>query len=382
MATTMSDQPKILMTMLEVGFGHKAPANAVRDALADLYPGRFHVDVVDFARESGALAIDDQLKRTWDFGLAFPPSARIGYLLIELAGRNKGYLDVLFKDFVDKGMDYIRSYGPDLVFATHPLCLYIAVKARTQLGLNFKVVAYVVDPFDGYAWWAEEGADAILVATERSKQRLLKHGISERLIRVLGFPINNKFLELPDNAATIKERLGLDPDKRTVLVTAGGQGIGIVYFFVEAMSLLNLPLNVIIVSGKNKTTKKRMDRLVGTSKRTNILSLGYVTNMNELVAACDVVAGKAGASTAMESFFLNKPVVFTEWATFNDRYIINFVLDYKIGWYCPTLFSFNRAMKDIALDQGLAERETNLAELALRPGTDDVARFLARELGA
>ncbi|MBP7263658.1 MAG: hypothetical protein KBB32_05740, partial [Spirochaetia bacterium] len=148
------------------------------------------------------------------------------------------------------------------------------------------------------------------------------------------------------------------------------------------MSLLNLPLNVIIVSGKNKTTKKRMDRLVGTSKRTNILSLGYVTNMNELVAACDVVAGKAGASTAMESFFLNKPVVFTEWATFNDRYIINFVLDYKIGWYCPTLFSFNRAMKDIALDQGLAERETNLAELALRPGTDDVARFLARELGA
>ncbi|MBP7264480.1 MAG: hypothetical protein KBB32_09905, partial [Spirochaetia bacterium] len=224
----MSDQPKILMTMLEVGFGHKAPANAVRDALADLYPGRFHVDVVDFARESGALAIDDQLKRTWDFGLAFPPSARIGYLLIELAGRNKGYLDVLFKDFVDKGMDYIRSYGPDLVFATHPLCLYIAVKARTQLGLNFKVVAYVVDPFDGYAWWAEEGADAILVATERSKQRLLKHGISERLIRVLGFPINNKFLELPDNAATIKERLGLDPDKRTVLVTAGGQGIGIV----------------------------------------------------------------------------------------------------------------------------------------------------------
>lgn len=370
------------MTMLEVGFGHKAPANAVRDALADLYPGRFHVDVVDFARESGALAIDDQLKRTWDFGLAFPPSARIGYLLIELAGSNKGYLDVLFKDFVDKGMDYIRSYGPDLVFATHPLCLYIAVKARTQLGLNFKVVAYVVDPFDGYAWWAEEGADAILVATERSKQRLLKHGISERLIRVLGFPINNKFLELPDNAATIKERLGLDPDKRTVLVTAGGQGIGIVYFFVEAMSLLNLPLNVIIVSGKNKTTKKRMDRLVGTSKRTNILSLGYVTNMNELVAACDVVAGKAGASTAMESFFLNKPVVFTEWATFNDRYIINFVLDYKIGWYCPTLFSFNRAMKDIALDQGLAERETNLAELALRPGTDDVARFLARELGA
>ncbi|MBN1518578.1 MAG: hypothetical protein JW923_00650 [Spirochaetales bacterium] len=378
----MSDQPKILMTMLEVGFGHKAPANAVRDALSVLYPGRFHVDVVDFARESGALAIDDQLKRTWDFGLAFPPSARIGYLLIELAGSNKGYLDVLFKDFVDKGMDYIRSYGPDLVFATHPLCLYIAVKARTQLGLNFKVVAYVVDPFDGYAWWAEEGADAILVATERSKQRLLKHGISERLIRVLGFPINNKFLELPDNAATIKERLGLDPDKRTVLVTAGGQGIGIVYFFVEAMSLLNLPLNVIIVSGKNKTTKKRMDRLVGTSKRTNILSLGYVTNMNELVAACDVVAGKAGASTAMESFFLNKPVVFTEWATFNDRYIINFVLDYKIGWYCPTLFSFNRAMKDIALDQGLAERETNLAELALRPGTDDVARFLARELGA
>ncbi|TFG85264.1 MAG: hypothetical protein E4H20_00750 [Spirochaetales bacterium] len=376
------EKPKILMTMLEVGFGHKAPAIAVREALDQLYPDRFRIDIIDFAKESGALVIDEQLKRSWDFALAFPASVRIGYLLMELAGENKDYLNLIFKDFVDKGVDYLHKAAPDLIFATHPLCLYIAVKARELFDLKCKIIAYVVDPFDGYAWWADEGADMILVATERSKQRLLKHGISERNIRIIGFPINRKFMDLPVDIEPVKRQLELDPDKKTVLITAGGQGIGKVYLFIEAITLLNLPLNVIVVSGKNPGTKKRMDKLVGLSKRTKIISLGYVTNMNELVASCDAVIGKAGASTAMESFFLNKPVVLTEWATYNDRYIINFVLDYKIGYYCPTLFSLGRVMKDIAEGNALESCVRNLAELRMKPGTDDVARFLARELGA
>ncbi len=373
-------QPRILMTMLECGFGHKNPAIAVRDAIEDNFPGDYHVDIVDFAKESGATSSDELLKKSWDFSLAFPPPARFGYLLVELAGDRKGYIDVLFKEFVVKGMAYIRDYAPDMIFSTHPLCTYIAVKARETLGLSFKLVTYVVDPFDGYSWWAEEGSDYTLVATERSKERLIKHGIPLKKIKVIGFPINKKFMKIDSAPAEVLENLGLDPGHKTIIVSAGGQGIGKVFMYVEALALLNLPLNVITVAGKNAETKKRMDRLVRMASKTRIASLGYVSNMNELAAASDVIVGKAGASTAMESIFLNKPMVFTEWATYNDRYIINFVLDYKIGLYCPTMFSFLKEMRAIAEGDRLQRCAENLAELNMKPGTDDVARFLAEQL--
>ena len=376
------ERRKILMTMIEVGFGHKAPALAVRDAIEAGLGNSVQVDVVDFARECGALREDRALKDTWDLGLAFPLSARIGYLLIELYGKGAEYIDLLFMDFVRKGIDYIDRYEPDLVFATHPLALYVAVKAKEALKRPFKVAAYVVDPFDGYAWWANEGADALLVASEHSKARLLRHGVRPDLIHILGFPINNNFFDIRTLSPQIHRDLDLNPEWPTFLVTAGGRGIGKVYSFARALYLLQAPVNLIVVAGRNKTALKRLEALKARIiSRTRLAALGYVSNMNELMAASDAVVGKAGASTAMEAIFMGKPFIFTEWATYNDRFIINFALNYHIGWYCPSAYAFSRIVRKISETNLLAEYKRSLAGLALEPGTDDVADFILRLAG-
>lgn len=378
-----SGHKKILMTMIEVGFGHKAPALAIQDAIESMTDkDDIQVDVVDLAKESGALRDDRALKESWDLALAFPVSARIGYLLIELYGKGAEYIDLLFKDFVRKGIDYIDKYEPDLVLATHPLTLYIAVKARETLGRKFRVMAYVVDPFDGYAWWANEGADALLVATEHSRARLLRHGIRTEIIHKIGFPVNKKFFDIRTPPPEVFKDLDLNPGWPTLLISAGGQGIGKVFKYAEALYLLHVPVNLIVVAGKNETTKARVDALkAAIPSRTRLASLGYVSNMNELMAASDVVVGKAGASTAMEAIFMGKPLIFTEWATYNDRFIINFALNYHIGWYSPTVFAFTRRVRKIADSKILEEYTRNIHKLAMEPGTDDVARFVLRDLG-
>lgn len=378
------EKKKILITMLEVGFGHKSPAVAVQEMLQELAPEAVHVDVVDFAKESGAHRDDLALKSSWDFALAFPLSARIGYLLIEATKKNsKMLLDVLFREFVIKGIDYIDKYRPDMIFATHPLPLYIAVKARETLGLDFKVAAYIVDPFDGYTWWANDGADALLVASPESRDRLLEHGVKPELIHQIGFPIKKNFFNFDRPACgDLIGGLGLDPSRLTLLVSAGGQGIGKIYFWAEFIYLSQLPVNLIVVAGKNKATKRRIDGLVKNFKsKTRLASLGYVTNMNELMCAADLVVGKAGASTAMEAFFLGKPIVFTEWATYNDRYIIQFAMKYKVGWYTPTLGAFVELIKHIMAGNEIERYRKNLEHLAMEPGTEDVARFLLDMLG-
>jgi len=368
---------RVLMLMLEVGFGHKAPANAVKEAMEAQYPGRFRIDVVDFAREVGALADDKVIKNGWDLALAFPLSARIGYLWMELNRRNLSYIDVIYKDFIEKGMAYIAEKKPDLIFATHALCLYIAGRARRELGVVAPVVAYVVDPFDGYSLWADENADKILVATEQSRKRLIDHGIADSKILRTGFPINNSFFDVKKSAAQIAEELGLVPGRPTLLVSAGGQGIGKVFSFVEAAHRLQLPLNIVTVAGKNQRTKTRMERLAEGKSETRLVPLGYVTNMNELIRACDVVVGKSGASTFMEAVFMERPVILTEWATYNDWYIINFALDNDVGWYCPSVISFLGTLRKLIEPGALDPFASRIAALGMKPGADEVASFLA-----
>jgi len=378
------DKKKILIAMMEVGFGHKSPAIAVKEALDELAPDAVSAEVVDFAKASGAYREDLAIKSSWDIALAFPISARIGYLLIEAVGKNSGkMMDVLFRECVVKGIDYIDKYDPDMVFATHPLPLYIAVKARELLGKDFKVVAYIVDPFDGYTWWANQGADALLVASQESRQRLLEHGVKPEIIHEIGFPIKKNFFHFDKPACKdILGDLGLEPGRLTLLISAGGQGIGKIYFYAELLYLSQLPVNLIVVAGKNKSTKRRFDNLTRNIKsRTKLASLGYVDNMNELMCSADVVVGKAGASTAMEAIFLGKPFIFTEWATYNDRYIIQFAMKYKIGWYSPTLHAFVELVKRLMSGTELRQYEKNLEHLAMEPGTDDVGKFLLRTLG-
>ncbi len=376
------DKKKILVTMLETGFGHKSPAMAVEESLIALAGDQVSVDVVDFAQESGAYRDDLAIKGSWDLALAFPLSARIGYLLVEMNGKNKKYIDVLFREFVVKGIDYIDRYKPDIIFSTHPLTLYVAVRAREVLGAKFKVAAYVVDPFDGYSWWANEGADALLVASQESRDRLVAHGVRPEIIHQFGFPIKKAFFDLRPHDGESLKKLGLDPDRLTLLISAGAQGIGNIYFFAELLYLTKTPVNLIVVAGKNKTTKRRFDTLKRTiPSRTGLVSLGYVTNMNELMSISDAIVGKAGASTAMEAFFMGKPFIFTEWATYNDRYIIQFAKKYKIGWYAPYPLVFSNLIKRLIEGDELQAYTKNLERLAMEPGTDDVARYLLGMLG-
>lgn len=377
------NKKKILVTMLETGFGHKSPALAVKESLMTMAGDRLSVDVVDFAKESGAYRDDLAIKGSWDIALAFPLSARIGYLLVEMNGKNKKYIDVLFREFVVKGIDYIDSYKPDMIFCTHPLTLYVAVRAREVLGAKFKVMAYVVDPFDGYSWWANEGADALLVASEESRDRLIAHGVRPEIIHQFGFPIKKAFFDIRPNDGELLRKYGLDPSRLTLLISAGAQGIGKIYFFAELLYLTKTPVNLIVVAGKNKTTKRRFDTLKRMiPSPTGLVSLGYVTNMNELMSISDAVVGKAGASTAMEAFFMGKPFIFTEWATYNDRYIIQFAKKYKIGWYAPYPLVFSNLMKRLVESDELRTYTRNLERLAMEPGTDDVAGYLLGALDA
>ena len=100
------------------------------------------------------------------------------------------------------------------------------------------------------------------------------------------------------------------------------------------------------------------------------------------MCASDVVAGKAGASTAMESVFHGGNRQYSR----NGRLTtigtsLNSPESTRSAGIARRRPSFMNTVKKLADRTLLDEYKKNLVHLAMEPGTDDVARFLLDLLG-
>lgn len=139
------EQKRILMPLQEAGTGHLMPAIAVRDAIEARYPGRCRIDVVDFAKASGALRTDRSIKAVWDRGLAHPHATRAVFQLLQWTHPvPRAWLPIRYPEFIHTARGYLAAYRHDLVFSTHIFCITACAKARDHLKADLKVIGYMI----------------------------------------------------------------------------------------------------------------------------------------------------------------------------------------------------------------------------------------------
>ncbi len=368
--------------MMEAGAGHKMPALAVKESIESLFPGKYQVDVIDFAKECGASHSDQGLKKTWDFALAHPFWAKAGYLAAEIIyPLSKLYLPLTQREWIVKGREYIRQYQPDIVFSTHFFSISVAARARNSLKMPFKVLGFVTDPFDGYGFWCENRADVLIGASETARLRLRRHGVPAEKIKVFPFPIKDKFFEISRDTDAIRKEYGLDPQLPTILTTAGGQGISKIGAYVMEMYRRGMRFNILSVCGKNEELKTQLEELKkNVSSDTVLVPLGFVSNMNELLSVSDVCIAKAGASTTFEALLLNTPIIFTDWATYSEKPNVDYTVKNKVGWWAGNDKAFYKVLDEIQNTDILKKYQENLKNLELHTGADDLARFVVDQL--
>ena len=340
----------ILIGMIEVGFGHKGPALAIQEALKETFPGQHHIDVLDFPRAVGAHRTDKALKGAWNVALKQTWMVRFSYAFMEvLYPFSVAFLRPLLSDFFTRGGRYLAENPPDLFIATHPMCLNVAALARKRYGLRFPLVADVVDPFDGYSLWADKSADLFLVHSQESRQSLLDHGIDEARIKIVSYPRLPAMNTPTQSIEQLRETYGLSHDpsdhkNSVILATSGSQGLGRVYTFVRRAFLDGLPLDFLVVTGKNRALYEELVALSRDPRYQKLpgrlIPLPFVNSMAELYTICDMVAGKAGAATCMETLYHKKPLICTEWAGQNDYKIIQFLKKNRLGSYTPRYKDF------------------------------------------
>ena len=191
---------------------------------------------------------------------------------------------------------------PDLIVCTHflPAEMVSWMKAKQRLACPQVIV---VTDFDVHAMWLCHHYEHYCVALDETREHLIRLGIPPDKVSTTGIPIDPLFAETKDKVA-MRAKLGLASDKTTILLSAGGFGVGPIEHIVTTLRGLQHPAQVVAICGRNAELLARMQALAAAASRDGagtLVPVGYTTAMDEYMSAADVLVGKPGGLTTSEA---------------------------------------------------------------------------------
>ena len=301
--------PRVLILHATAGSGHKRAALALEAAFAELVPG-VH------ARAHDTLHFSSRLFRrgyTPTYNTLVGRAPRVWGLLyrgLEHPRIHQGTSRVrhaLDRVNVRELVSFIERERPTAVVCTHFLPLE-ALAPRRRRGLLACPLYCVITDFTAHPFWAIDGIDASFVATSAVREELAAWGVAWDSIHVTGIPIDPRFANGPLDRAEARAQFQLAPDRPTVLLMGGGNGVGPLASLAERVLDLPSAPQLLVVCGKNARLRMRM-RTVAEAVPGRVRVLGFTDQVPALLSAADVIATKAGGLTCSESLAMQTPMV-------------------------------------------------------------------------
>ncbi len=219
---------------------------------------------------------------------------------------------------------------PDIIVSIHPMLNHVTVHALQELGLHIPFLTVVTDLVSVHYAWFAPGVDGYIVPTEQAKKLYLKRGMDVERIHMLGMPIDPKFTLKVDEKEILQQKFGLKPDLPVVLLVGGGDGAGGLQAAVRAISQARLPVQLLVVTGRNKRLYTHLQR-TRASLHVHATIFGFVQNMPELMHVADVIITKAGPGTICEALACHLPIVLSGYVPGQEEGNVDYVTHNDVG---------------------------------------------------
>lgn len=295
---------KVLILSASVGNGHTRAAQSLVKAFEakNIANEVRHEDVLDFTNP-----LFRRLYSNAYIDLVNGAPEILGWMYDQLDEPWKNEKRRLFLDKLNTQpfIKMVRAYRPDWIVCTHFLPAEIISDLKAKGKLDCKQ-AIVVTDFDMHALWLCRNYEHYFVATDETKEYLRTLGFDQGKVTVSGIPIDPIFAETKDKAAMC-EKYGLDKDLPTIILSAGGFGVGRIEVLLRSLEAITRPVQVLAMCGRNEELKNKLAHFP-TAEHLRIIPVGYTTEMDEYMSTSDLVVGKPGGLTTCEA--LAKGLVF------------------------------------------------------------------------
>lgn len=301
---------KVLLLSASAGAGHVRAAEAIEKAFKQDGNGEsrevHHLDILNYTNKVFRHLYS---KAYIDLVNKLPEVPGWFYDKLDKPWKNERRRLALDKLNTRPLVKLLRQYHPDLIVCTHFLPAEIVSWLKAKERLASRQVIIVTD-FDVHAMWLVHHYEHYFVALDEARVYLEALGIPAQKITVSGIPIDPVFAKQKDKQE-MRAKHGLTPDRTTILLSAGGFGVGSVDALIASLLTLQHRAQIVAICGRNEELKKRLTKLAARAKADPtvlVKPFGYTQEMDELMTASDLVLGKPGGLTTSEA--LSKGLVF------------------------------------------------------------------------
>lgn len=448
-ATDAKRPMHILFLSADTGGGHRASAEALAKQFLIQYPGSTY-ELADLWSDHGVLPYRT-LVNTYKRMSANPIEWKFFYHLSNTK-INEVFANIHSRVTCGRRIKKrLESHEPDVIVSVHPTMNHAPLKCtqRTsrELGKHIPFFTVVTDLGSAHCMWFERRVDKLYVASDRLYNLARRRGgTAHEDIVMTGLPIRHGFAVQAEKLGgdrtsalgkeyqrSVREELGIAPEKQMVLVMGGGEGVGslsdIVNNLYAELSSQGVDATVCVVCGRNeklqtelltrnfdavteeirakalKRTKgfrglfgkvRKRNRIAAreakaaaasgatttttTKGKVDIMPLGFLTNIPEYMVAADVLVSKAGPGTIAEAAAVGLPVMMTSFLPGQEAGNVDVVLESRFGEYQSKPSKIADTVTNWLQDSTLLQTMSQAAMVAGNPyAADEIVEDIGRQ---
>ncbi|CAD5180365.1 unnamed protein product [Musa acuminata subsp. malaccensis] len=203
----------VLILMSDTGGGHRASAEAIRDAFRIEFGDEYRVGLPRVCERFGWPLND--MERSYKFMVKHVQLWKVAFHSTSPRWVHNLYLAAIAAFHAKKMEAGLKKYKPDIIIGVHPLMQHIPLWVLKWQNLQKRVIfeTVITDLGTCHPTWCEVS------------KRASADGLEPSRIRVFGLPIRPSFCRAVLVKDELRKELEMDPQLPAVLLMGGGEGM-------------------------------------------------------------------------------------------------------------------------------------------------------------
>lgn len=325
---------KILVMTDHMPWGHRSIAKAIYGYL-------------EKRKEKNNLEVEYREVRIEDFDLFndiytniiyrfFP---RMGVLAPRIANINalRQFVNDNIYLFLPNLLKKLKDVDADLVISSHFALSWAMADLREKKGFDMNIWTVAADPWTNNPISFVPKADKILVYDDVAVKQGVELGIEPEKLFKTGWWVREEMYK-KYNREVARKKLGFTDDRPVIFVGGGSLGTTAVTKVLPVLMMVKKKVGLVFNAGTDKFSYNLVEEYKKILKRirkneiVEIKNFGWLENIAEVIAGCDMVLGKAGPNFLFDCVALKKPFVSITHIGGQEDGNIDLILKKKLGW--------------------------------------------------
>lgn len=365
---------RVLILSCGTGGGHNSAALAIQENLRDKNIVADFIEYLDITSPRLKDRINNlYIKSTSGDGDVFKTVYHLGELYQKTNLKSPVY--ELNKLNSNKLYRYIKENKYDYVVATHLFPAQALTAIKKEYSIHFMEIAtdYVSIPF-----WEETNPDYFVIPSKELESDFLNKGFKKETLLSFGIPVSKSYSVCYDKEQC-KQKLGLEINKKYVLILTGSMGFGNVIQMVQELVGKIKDISFIVSCGNNIELLDNLNKKYVEEER--IIALPFTDELDMYMKSSEVILSKPGGLTTTEIATLRKPFIHTMPIPGCENYNANFFSARKMSLKCDTIEDVIKNTTKLLNDKRLQEEIIKNQEKYINANAcDEIADVIIEEI--